>query len=247
MARFNFRQSRNPFLKESIMQNASMQFDRTAGATMTVYGAINKTFVLFAIMMITTFISYSMPNMLFAGVGAIGGLIVVIVASFKPTLSPFLAPIYALLEGLLVGTVTAMYAMQFNGIIIHAVTLTISMLFLMLIIYRLNIIPVTQKLRTGIFMAIGGIVLVYLFSWIMGMFGFSVPFIHQGGTIGIIISLVIIGVAALSLLLDFDMFEKGEQYGAPKYMEWFAGMGLLITLVWMYFEILRLLAILNRD
>jgi uncharacterized YccA/Bax inhibitor family protein len=214
---------------------------------MTIYGAINKTFFLFLIMMVTTVISYQMPNMLFLVIGAIGGLITVIVASFKRALSPFLAPVYALLEGLVIGTISAFYAMKYQGIVIHAVTLTISMLFLMLVIYRLNLIPVTQKLRMGIVMAMGAIILAYLSSWILGMFGISMPFIHEGGTIGIVISVVIIAVAALNLLLDFDLFEKGEQYGAPKYMEWFAAMGLLITLIWLYIEFLRLLSILNRE
>jgi len=247
MARFNFKQSRNPFLKESALQKASVTFDRAEGSSMTINGAINKTMILFFIMLITTVISYSMPNNLFLFVGAIGGLIAVIVASFKRSLSPFLAPIYALLEGLFVGTISAYYAAQFNGIIIHAVTLTISMLFLMLIIYRLKIIKVNNKFRMGVIMATGAVVVVYLMSWILGMFGINMPFIHEGGMMGIGISLVIIGIAALNLLLDFDMFEKGQEYGAPKYMEWFAAMGLLITLVWLYIEFLRLLAILNRD
>lgn len=249
MARFNLKRSSNPLMKESAMQKASMTFDKAhvGEGTMTIKGAIDKTLILFAIMMITTFISYSMPNMLFIGVGAIGGLIAVVIASFKKTLSPFLAPIYALLEGLFVGTISAFYAAQFNGIVLHAVMLTISMLFLMLIIYRLNIIKVTNKFRIGVLMATGSVFLIYLMTWILGMFGFNIPFLHEGGLMGIGISLVIIVIAALNLLLDFDMFEKGEQYGAPKYMEWFAGMGLMITLVWLYIEFLRLLAILSRD
>ncbi|MEZ4958696.1 MAG: Bax inhibitor-1/YccA family protein [Saprospiraceae bacterium] len=171
-----------------------------------------------------------------------------LIASFKTHLSATLAPIYALLEGLCVGSVTAIYAAGFGGgIIFHAVTLTFALLFAMLFIYKTGIIKVTNKFRTGVVMATGAVLLVYLLSFVLGFFGISVPYLHQGGMIGIGISLVIIGVATLNLLLDFDNFEKGEQYGAPAYMEWFSAMGLLITLVWLYFEILRLLSILNRD
>lgn len=247
MARFNINKSRNPFLKEKAMQNASIGLDQAGQGSMTVYGAINKTFLLLGIMMITTLVSYSMPNNLFLYVGGFGGLIAVIVASFKQTLSPFLAPIYALLEGLFVGTISAYYAAAYQGIVLHAVTLTISMLLLMLIIYRLKLVKVTQKFRMGVFMATGAVVLLYLLSWGLSYFGINLPYLHEGGMMGIGISLVIIVIAALNLLLDFDFFEKGEQYGAPKYMEWFAGMGLLITLVWLYIEFLRLLSILSRD
>ena len=247
MALFNQKNSSNPFLRESIMQKASISVPASGQATMTVRGAIDKTLILFAIMMVTTVISYSMPSTLFLIVGAVGGLIAVIVASFRRSISPIVAPIYGLLEGLFVGSVSAMYAASFQGIVIHAVTLTVSMLFLMLIIYRLGLIRVDQKFRTGVIMATGAVVLVYLFSWILSFFGIHLPFLHEGGVMGIGISVVIIGIAAMNLLLDFDTFEQGARYGAPKYMEWFAAMGLLITLVWLYVEFLRLLSRLQRN
>ncbi|MEZ4931497.1 MAG: Bax inhibitor-1/YccA family protein [Saprospiraceae bacterium] len=142
-----------------------------------------------------------------------------------------------------------MYAGAFGGaIVFHAVTLTFAVLFMMLFLYKTGMIKVTEKFRSGVMMATGAIFIVYLLSWVLGMFGVNIPYLHEGGMMGIGISVVIIGIAALNLLLDFDMFEKGEQYRAPKYMEWFAAMGLLITLVWLYIEILRLLAILaGRD
>jgi uncharacterized YccA/Bax inhibitor family protein len=247
MAIFNSKNSSNPFLKESAMRKATFPMAGTEQKTMTIKGAIDKTLILFGIMMITSYISYTIPSNIFLFTGAIGGLIAVVVASFKQELSPFLAPIYALLEGLFLGTISAMFAATADGIVVHAVTLTISMLLLMLIIYRLQIIKVTEKFRAGVFMATGSIVLVYFMSWILGFFGVNLPFLHEGGIMGIGISLVIIGIAAVNLLLDFDTFEKGQEYGAPKYMEWYAGMGLLITLVWLYVEILRLLSKLNRD
>jgi uncharacterized YccA/Bax inhibitor family protein len=247
MARFNLRNSRNPFIKESVMQKTSMSREYAQQGSMTIRGAIDKTFILFAIMMVTAILSFNTPHMLFVAIGGIGGLITVVIASFKRALSPFLAPIYALLEGLFVGTISAFYQSMYNGIIIHAVLLTVSMLFLMLIIYRLNLVTINHKFRTGVIMATGSVFLLYLMTWILGMFGIDLPFLHSGGPMSIVISLVIIGIAALNLLLDFDMFEKGEQYGAPKFMEWFSAMGLLITLIWLYIEFLRLLALLSRD
>lgn len=215
--------------------------------TMTVQGAINKTFILTGLLLLTAIFSYSNPSPLFMWGGAIGGLVVVIIAAFRPKSSPVLAPIYALLEGFFVGSISATYAYLYSGIVFNAVCLTIATLFMMLFIYKSGIIKVTNKLRTGVYMATGAIALVYILSMVLGMFGINVPYLHEGGMIGIGISVVIIGVAAMNLLLDFDNFEKGEKYGAPMYMEWFSAMGLLITLVWLYIEFLRLLSILNSD
>ncbi len=247
MALFNMKKTSNPVFQEKLLQREAYNAEALGQARMTVRGAIDKSLLLFLIMMVTVVIGYSMPNQLFLFGGAIGGLIIVIIASFKPALSPYLAPAYALAEGFFVGTITAYYASQFSGIVFHAVTLTISMLFLMLVIYKLQLIRVTQKFRTGIIMATGAVALVYLMSWVLSFFGINMPFLHQGGTMGILISVAIIVIAAMNLLLDFDTFEKGQEYGLPKYMEWFSAMGLLITLVWLYIEFLRLLSMLNRD
>ena len=157
---------------------------------------------------------------------------------------------YAAFEGLFVGGISAMYANSFNGqgsIIITAVSATICVLLAMLVLYRSGLIVVNQKFRSGVMMATGAIFLVYMLSWILGMFGINIPYLHEGGMIGIGISIVIIGVAAMNLLLDFDFFERGEEAGMPQYMEWFAGMGLLVTLVWLYVEMLRLVSMLNRN
>ena len=236
-------------MNEKAFHNAVESVDRaiSRGETMTVQGAINKTFILSAIMLATAVWGFASPSPLFMWGGAIAGFVVVIFASFKPHLSPTLAPIYAGLEGLFVGSISAIYASMFNGIIFQAVTLTMAVLFIMLFIYKTGIIKVTQKLRAGIVMATGAIVVVYLVSIVLSLFGITVPYLHQAGPIGIGISLVIIGVAAMTLLLDFDNFEKGEQYGVPSYMEWFSAMGLLITLVWLYIEILRLIAMFSSS
>jgi uncharacterized YccA/Bax inhibitor family protein len=215
---------------------------------MTIDGAVNKTIFLFFLMMITTSISFIMPTMFLLYVGGIGGLIAVLIAVFKPQWSPTIAPGYALFESLFLGTVSFFFMDQFyEGIVYQAVGLTMGTLLTMLLVYKSGLIKVTQKFRMGVVMATGAIFIVYMISWVGSIFGFQLPFLHEGGMMGIGISLVIIGVAALNLLLDFDLFEKGEQYKAPKYMEWYAAMSLLITLVWLYVEFLRLLSKLNRD
>jgi len=209
---------------------------------MTVGGAINKTVILSGILLISTLYSYYSPLSIFMPLGALGAAAVFMFTSFKPHLAPTTAPAFALLEGLFVGTVSAIYAAQYGGIIFQAVSATIATLLAMLMIYQSGLIPVTKKFRMGVSMAVGAIMIVYLISWIGSFAGFTVPFIHESGPLGIGITVAIIGVAALNLLLDFDNFEKGEQAGAPKYMEWYYGMGLLFTLVWLYVEFLRLLS-----
>lgn len=240
----------NPMLKEETIYNNSRSTSYTGVERMTVAGAVNKTVMLTGILLVTAFYGYANPTPLVIWGGAIAGLIAVLVASFKPTTSPIAAPLYAGFEGLFVGGISAMYASSFNGegsVIIQAVSATICVLMAMLILYKGGVIKVTQKLRSGIMMATGGILILYLLSWVLGMFGINIPHLHTASPIGIGISLVIIGIAAMNLLLDFDFFEKGEEAGMPRYMEWFAGMGLLVTLVWLYVEILRLLTIVNRN
>ena len=169
-----------------------------AGEKMTVAGAVNKTFILATIMLATAVIGYTMASPILWIGGAIGGLIVVIIASMRPHLSPTLAPLYAALEGFFVGAVSAYYAEAFSGIILHAVSLTMAVLFIMLFVYKAGIIKVTNKFRTGVIMATGAIFVVYLMSWILSMFGINIPYLHEGGMMGIGISLVIIGVASLN-------------------------------------------------
>lgn len=214
---------------------------------MTVAGAINKTFILTLLMLITAAYGYSNPSMLMIWGGAIGGLVLVLIASFRPGTARWAAPAYALVEGLFVGAVSAIYASQMDGIILQAISLTIAVLLTMLGLYQSGIIKVTQRLRSGIFMATGAVALVYLAAIALSFFGIQMPYLHQGGPIGIGISLVILGIAAFNLLVDFDNIERGAQAGLPSRYEWLFGMGLLITVVWIYLELLRLLSVLNRD
>ncbi len=243
MSRRSFFESSNPVMSDDKFTRVKAGSDEV----MTVQGAINKTFVLTFILLGTAFIGFANPSPLYMWGGAIGGLIMVIWASMQPSRSGILAPLYAAFEGLFVGAVSAIYASLGGGIIFQAVTLTMAILFTMLFLYKMEIIKVTEKLRSGIMMATGAVFIVYLLNMVLHMFGINMPYLHQGGVIGIGISLVIIAIASMNLLLDFDFIEKGARAQAPEYMEWFAGMGLLVTLVWIYLEILRLLSKLSRN
>ena len=157
------------------------------------------------------------------------------------------APIYAALEGLFLGGVSAFAESMYPGIAFQAVILTFGTMFVMLFAYRTGLIKVTEKLKSGIIAATGAIFVIYMINFVMSMFGSSMPMMHDSGLMGIGFSLLVIGIAAMNLLLDFDFIEKNAAQGAPKYMEWFSAFGLMVTLVWLYLEILRLLMKLNRD
>jgi uncharacterized YccA/Bax inhibitor family protein len=177
-----------------------------------------------------------------------GALGVAIATVFRPLWARFTAPVYALVEGVVVGALSHLYEAEFDGIVFQAAVGTVGVLAVMLFLYATRIIKVTDRLRMGIVMATGAIFLVYLVNAVLRLFGTDVPFLHDTGAIGIAISLFIIGVAAFNLLLDFDFTEKAAAARAPKELEWYAGFGLLVTLVWLYIEMLRLLAILQgRD
>ena len=247
MARRSFFQSSNPFMRETTYQRTSQDIlDRSVGERMTIRGAISKTFILATIMLLTTGIGFAFPSSILLWGGVIGAFIIVLILSFRPQWSPSLAPVYAALEGLFLGTISYIYAAAFEGIVFQAFSLTIAALFAMLFIYQSGIIKVTGRFRMMIVMATGAIAVVYLLTFILSRFGISMPYLHDGGTFGMVISAVILAIACLNLLLDFDNFEMGERYGAPAYMEWFSAMGLLITLVWIYLEILRLLSRLRK-
>lgn len=242
-------ESHNPVMTEKAYQAAKQQSGPVSyeGESMTVTGAVNKTLLLSLLLVVTAAYAFTAGSSWMMWGGAIGGLIVVLIAAFRPQYSPILAPVYAALEGLFVGAVSAIYASLFDGIIFQAVTLTLALLFVMLFIYKAGIIKVTEKFRSGVIMATGAILVFYLLNFVLSLFGVNMPYLHEGGWVSIGISLVIVGVASLNLLLDFDNFEKGEAYGAPAYMEWFSAMGLLVTLVWLYIEMLRLIALFSSN
>lgn len=219
---------------------------------MTLDGVVWKTAILLLLLFATAVFTWNQfmqdkNVMLIVIAGAIGAFIVSLITIFVPKISPFTAPVYALLEGLALGGLSAMYEAKFDGIVIQAVLLTMSILLVMLFLYRTRIVKATENFKLGVMAATGGIALVYVIDIVLRLFGLEMPFLHETGPIGIIISLFIVGIAALNLVLDFDFIESGVEHGAPKYMEWYAGFGLLITLVWLYLEILRLLSKLKRD
>ncbi len=239
-------ESSNPYLQEKAFQNnGSVLAD---DEKMTVTGAVNKTFLLGTIMLAAAGVSFTYPSGLLTWGGAIAGLIIVIIASRKVEQSSTWGPLYAICEGFFLGGITKMYASAFEGIVLQAVTLTFAVFFAMLAIYKSGLIKVTKSFRSGIMMATMGIFGLYMVSFVLSLFGIQLPFLHEASPLTLVISLGILAIASLNLLLDFDTFEKGEEHGAPIYMEWFAAMGLLITLVWIYIEILRILAIFSgRD
>ena len=181
-------------------------------------------------------------------IGGLGGFIVAIVTAFKKEWSPITAPLYAGLEGLFLGGISAVFEMRFEGIVFNAVCLTFGTLFSLLFAYQSGWIKVTQNFRLGMFAAVGGIAVFYLLSFVLSLFNIQMPLIHSSGLFGIGFSLFVVAIAALTLVLDFDFIENGAAAGAPKYMEWYGAFGLLVSLVWLYVELLRLLAKLqSRD
>jgi uncharacterized YccA/Bax inhibitor family protein len=172
----------------------------------------------------------------------LAGLGVAMVTIFKPRVSPYTAPAYAALEGLVLGAVSALYEARYEGIVLQAVMLTGAVFAIMLALYSKRIVKVDDRLRKGIVAATGAVLVVYLVSMVMRIFGAEIPLIHEAGPVGILFSLVVVGIASANLLLDFDLIEKGVENGAPKWMEWYAAFGLLVTLVWLYLELLRLLS-----
>ena len=178
--------------------------------------------------------------------GLIVGFILAMVAVFKKQWSPFLAPVYALAEGVFLGAISSYYNNAFAevapGLVMQAVGLTFAVVIGIFLLYQFGIIKATQQFRAIIVTATAGVALFYLFAIVLRMFGIQMPLIHESSTLGIIFSLVVVGIAALNLILDFGLIEKGAQNGAPKYMEWYAAFGLMVTIVWLYIEILRLLS-----
>ncbi|MCI5066430.1 Bax inhibitor-1/YccA family protein [bacterium] len=230
-----------------------------SGDVMTIEGTVNKTFISVMLTIAAAYWSFSDPSFFapLMWVFAIGGFGIAIAISFKQNWAPFLTPVYAVVEGFFLGTLSLFYAAStsspqggFDGglgldssIVFQAVTLTFGTLFALLAAYRSGMIKVTEQFKMMIFAATGGIAIVYLISLVVNLFGGSIPYIHGSGVIGIGFSLFVVGIAALNLVVDFDFIERAaKSRSAPKYMEWFGAFGLLVTLIWLYVEILRLLS-----
>jgi uncharacterized YccA/Bax inhibitor family protein len=237
----------NPTLTENTFTSAG------AGVAnpMTLQGTINKTGMLLALVIAPALYTWqqTMENPGSATPWLIGGLIagfvLCLITVFKQTWSPVTAPLYAIAEGLALGAISAMYEKSFHGLVLQAVMLTVGVLGMMLALYTMRILQATEKFMMVIVAATGAICLTYLVTMVLGFFHIQVPFIHGNGLMGIGFSIVVVVVAALNLIMDFGLIESGVNSKAPKYMEWYAGFSLLVTLVWLYLEILRLLSKLS--
>jgi uncharacterized YccA/Bax inhibitor family protein len=222
--------------------------------TMTVGGVISASAVLLALVLAAAWYGWNqvdvqpdevvIPGWIFVPV--LVGLGFAIFTIVKPRYSRITSPLYALAEGVFLGAISHLYEAQWDGIVFQAISLTLGVFALMLFLYATRVIKVTDKLRLGIVAATGAIALVYLVNIVLSLFGADLPFIHQGGAFGILFSLVVVGVAAMNLVLDFDFIERASAANAPKHMEWFGAFGLLVTLVWLYIEMLRLLGQLRN-
>lgn len=243
--------SGNPVLGQNTFLDAgSGRVIDSGDTTMTVNGTVNKTGMLLALVLLSASYTWSLYQgpqsagalLPFMMTGAIGGFIVAMITVFKKQWAPVTAPIYALLEGLLLGGLSAMFEARFPGIVMQAVGLTFGTLAALLFAYRSGLIRATENFKLGVVAATGGIFLVYVVDLAMSYFGHPVGFIHSSGTMGILFSAFVVVIAALNLVLDFDFIEQGAAAGAPKHMEWFGAFALIVTLVWLYLELLRLLS-----
>lgn len=255
--------SANPALNDNIFRQA--RGISAGGGTMTLQGTVNKTFIMLFLLAMTAswvwskimapapvfdggFDAQSQTQAAFGQVGGFimagvfGGFIVGLITAFKKEWAPVTAPLYALLEGLFLGGISAVFETQYPGIVIQAVSLTFATLFCLLFAYKSGLIKATENFKLGVFAATGAIALIYLVNMVMGFFGASIGMIHSSGPMGIVFSLVVVTIAALNLVMDFDFIERGSEMGAPKYMEWYGAFGLIVTLIWLYIEILRLLS-----
>lgn len=239
--------SGNPFFNENRL-NRGAELVSEQGA-MSLQGAMNKLGLLFLVVLGGASITWTSPmwgeaDVSMGGliIGMLGGLLLSLVTVFKPHLARYTALPYAFCEGLLLGGLSSIFEAAYGGIVTMAVIITLGLFAGMFITYKARLFRVTQGFRNGVIGATIGVGLLYFASFLLGMFGIGIPFLHSSGPMGIVLNIVIIGIAVMNLVLDFDMIERMEQASFPKYMEWYGAFALLVTIVWLYMEILRLLA-----
>ncbi len=243
------RRSSNPVLGENAFSH--VRYSAAQGQSMTVAGTVNRTFILLALATLTA--GWTWMKFYNAGanpaavstwmwVGLIGGFIFALVTTFKQELAPITAPIYALLEGFFLGAISATLEASFPGLVVQAVGLTFGTMVMMLIMYQTGLVRATEKFKMGVFAATGGIALFYLVMLVLSFFGVGTSLLHGNSWLSIGISLFVVVIAALNLIVDFDLIEQGASLNVPKYMEWYGAFALMVTLVWLYVEFLRLLS-----
>lgn len=243
----------NPALGSSTFSR--LRGTAAVGETMTIQGTVIKSFVLLFCVLLTAGYTWNLymkagnPNAVsgLMMLGVFGGLIAAIVTIFKPAWASITAPIYALLEGLFIGGISAVLNASYPGIAIQAAGLTVATLASMLVAYQTGLVRATEKFKLGVFAATGGIAIVYLVAIVLSFFGINLSFIYGSGLFSILFSLFVVGIAALNLVIDFDTIEQGARAQVPRFMEWYGAFALMVTLVWLYIEILRLLAKLRDN
>ena len=235
----------NPALQSDTFRKA-MSGSTSDFGVMTINGVVNKTGLSLLLLVISASITWSNPALSWLGIlGTFTGLLLAIITIFKPTISHLTVPAYAIMQGLFLGLISRIFENQYPGIAVQAIFLTFGTLGSLLLAYMSGLIKATENFKLGIFAATGAIGILYLINFIMSFFGTGIGVIHSNSTMGIVFSIGVVVIAALNLVLDFDFIEEGAEIGAPKYMEWYATFGLLVTLIWLYIEILRLLSKLN--
>jgi uncharacterized YccA/Bax inhibitor family protein len=230
----------NPLLKDSVFSSPIRSND-----VMTVSGTINKSIILWVLLIASAFYSWTHPNIIMPLLVPLllAGFVIAMVSIFKKEATPFVSPLYAICEGLILGAISLSFEKSYPGIVVNAILLSMCVLFCMLAAYKTGMLRATPRFQKVVVFSTLAICLVYIIDLLLNLFGVgSLSYIHNSSGLGIIISLVIVAVAALNLIIDFDLIEQGSQQGSPKYMEWYSAFALMVTLVWLYLECLRLLS-----
>ena len=241
--------SNNPVLKEKVFAGAI-----PSGEAMTIQGTVNKTGLLLLFVVVTAAWTWGLshsetPEAAYPWMlgGALIGFVIAMVTVFKQTWAPITAPVYALCQGLFLGGISAIFERSYPGIAMQAISLTFGVMFVLLLAYKFGIVRATRGFKLGVIAATGAIAVVYLVSMVANLFFHTqFSFLYSNSPLSIGISVVVVIIAALNLILDFDMIENAARMGAPKYMEWYGAFGMMVTLIWLYLEILRLLAKTRR-
>ena len=240
------RRSGNPVLRSDTFSGVRSQ---DSSSPMTIQGAVDKTFLLLFFTIFSAAWTWSQGANALPWVWplAIAGFVIALVTIFKKEWAPMTSPLYALCEGAVLGSISVLTERAYPGIVTQAVLLTFGILFSLLLAYKSGLIQATENFKLGVVAATGGIALLYLVDIVMSFFGHRIPMIHEGGWLGIGFSVFVVIIASMNLVLDFDFIEQGAESGAPKYMEWYGAFGLMVTLIWLYLEVLRLLSKSRRD
>ena len=238
----------NPALNSNTFKNIVKKDSLHLNETMTIRGTVDKTALALCMLVISGYYSFSQANLILMAVGGVIGFFLFLTLIFKKYWAPFIVPMYSISQGFVVGGISYFYNSQYEGIVLQAILLTVLVLFSMLFAYRSKIIKPTENFKLGVFSAIGAIFILYIISLIMGFFGSGLSILDPTNSsfASIGFSVFVVAIGAFSLVIDFDFIEEGAEKGAPKYMEWYGAFGLLVTLIWLYVEILRLLAKLRN-